>query len=287
MYFEDFTGCLNISGKAYQDLTEPISCNCGPSEASGMSLGGSAIVSCPSHMFDSYTQVYHLDEQGDGTSGEYEDSCGGTGGQGDGGLNVNWVPTQATGVWHKANSFDGNDYITLPSDSIPNNHPITVSFWAKINGRFLDRVFFSRGATATAEGWSLIIGHNPNNQILASCKVVGTSGWITYNLKGLSVLTANCWYHFALVWNPGNSLSIYINGNFERKVNVSETTLVPSTQGNYLGRVDNQKFCLGTMQEVRIAPVVRTEDWIETEYASLCGSSSLYSVGSIESPDYE
>lgn len=274
------SGGFKIGGKGTADINAY--------EGSGGALGGcSATVSVPTSVYDSYAFVYHLLEQGTGQANEYKNSQGYLGGQGDSGDNTNNIPTQTAGIWFDANSFDGGDYITCPQDSMPNDGPITVSLWAKINGKYQYRYWFSRGATHpdAHEGWSITLGHTLGNQLTGQVQVQATSTWKIYTAIGTSIIDS-CWHHVALVWQPSTSLSIYLDGVLEKSVSISEGKLVPSNSGHFLGRVNGRAYALSTVQEVKLAPVARSQAWLAAEAANLCAGNGFYAVSAEQNLRY-
>lgn len=247
----------------------------------GITAAGSATVSVPQNVYDSYAFVYHLKEQGTGAANEYKNSQGWLGGQGAGGTDAKKIPEQVNGIFYKANSFAGVDYIQCPEDSMPDGGPITVSLWAQITGKYQTRYWFSRGytKTATGEGWSLCLGHTAANLLTASAQVVGSTKWLTYTATGSTAIDS-CWHHVALVWQPGSSLKIYLDGSLEKSVSVAETSLVPSISGHYIGRVDSRNYAYGIVAEVKISPSARDQVWLAAEADNLCGGAGFYTVSS-------
>ena len=249
----------------------------------GVVAGGYVLPSIPTQVGDQYAFIMHLIEQGEGVPDEYKNSVLGlAGGWGAPLANPVFIPLQTTdGLWNYANEFLGNSFIKMPEDSIGNN-PITITLWAKITGVWQDRVFWSKGKTDNqGEGWQLQLGHNANNYPTARIQVEGEDDWNSYIVTSSNQVDF-CWHHYGLIWNPGVSLSLYIDGVLEDTVEVLEKHLVPSTSGSYLGRVDNMRYAEGILQELRVAPVIKSEAWLQAEFDNGC-QNSLYTVGDEES----
>lgn len=234
--------------------------------------GGSAEVEVPTQPYEDFIAVYHLLESGNGASDEYQDSTANEyhaqGGQGF----ADRTPTQAAGVFFRSNEFDGNDFIVTPEFVVDDTSAITITLWAKRQNQFLKRVFYSIGQTDgnTPEGWQLQIGHTFDNLLTAKVQVETADDWRRYTVEGVTELNDDCWYHCAVVWNPGVGLYLYLNGVLEDSVAITETSVCPSTSGSYIGRVDNDSYAQAKMQEVRIAALVREEAWLEADYESFC-----------------
>lgn len=268
-YDEESTGGIEASGTA--TVTDSII-------QGGVSISGTAEVDCPTHVFNGYSTVLHLLEDGDGTTDEFFNEVGrlhGTGGA------LLSQPTQVNGLFDKAQLFDGNDFIYQLNDGLNDTEPFTVSLWAQIEGRFLDRTFYSRGTsnTVTGEGWSITLGHDASNRLVGKVQVIGTTDWETYTLKTTRTLPT-CWTHVALKWNPGETLKLYINGFEEATTNITETELVPSTGRNYIGRENNTRYANGNIGEVRVTPELKSDEWIYAEYKTMC--ENFVTIGSEE-----
>lgn len=252
----------------------------------GVVIAGSATVST-SQTWDTFDAVYHLKEQGNGTAGEYRNSTGHTGGKAANGTDAVNFPTQVdSGIFYKGNSFDGNDYITCPKDTMQSNSPITVSIWAHPSLAYMERVFYSRGFTdQSGDGWQIQLGHTLTKTFYAAVQVIGTSNWITYRATGSTVFTFGCWYHVALVFNPADSLKLYVDGSLQATTTLTETTLAATALGHYFGKLDNRKYADAVLQEARISPIARSASWIAAEAANLC-DKTFYNYGAEQNPVY-
>jgi len=246
----------------------------------GAICAGSATITT-NILWDGYASVYHLIEEGDGTTDEYHESANGLDATGNNGTTAG-TPTRGRGIFDYAQVCNGAQYITCPQDSLSNQTDLTVSLWAKVTGNYLDRCFYSRGYTNVneGEGCSVTIGHRLTNATEATIRVQATADWTTYTLTG-EALTLGCWYHFAVVFASGSSAKFYINGELQDTETVAETSLVPSTRGSFIGRRDNRNYTEGYIQEVRTAAIARDAEWLETEYMNLCDSDFI-TVGEVE-----
>lgn len=261
----------------------------------GVVCGGTSTI-VTNQPFDGYSGIFHLVENADGTSGEYLDSArrqNGTGG------NAPYTPTKTTSnLFGFCQSFDGNDYVQVPIDNHPDNY--SVSFWFKITGRFISRVFFSRGQKDIDNGYgvSLAIGHAnygasfdepeaepESNRLFARVSVQGLTNWKTYKLQSSTDIPNDCWHHVALVFDSGNDAKLYIDGELDVTKTITETDLVPASNMIQFGKCNNSEFTFGELQEVRFTPNLLTPQWIETEFLNMC-SNTLYAEGEEESPVY-
>lgn len=279
-YTEPVSGGVRIGGSAVVTSNRY-------NPTGGVKVGGAATVST-NQTWDGFEAVYHLDEQGNGTAGEYQNSTGHVGGRAANGIDTVNFPTQvSSGLYFEANSFDGNDYITCPKDTMADNSPMTVSIWISITTSFMERVCFSRGFTelTTAKGWQLQLGHTMFNTAFAQVQLIGTDNWNVHRVIGSTQLEPGCWYHLAVVFTPGASVKLYVDGVLEDTETITETTFAPSTLGHYFGRLDNKKYLDSVIQECRISPVARSGDWLLAEKNNLC-DDNFYSVTGEQNPVY-
>jgi len=245
--------------------------------ASGGILGSGCALVSTNNLYDGYLGIFHLIEQGIGVPTDYFNSTGSADGQA--GLPpLNPIQVQGSLFWPTDNLFNGGQYVSTPIDSTNGDYSVTL--WAKIEGMYLNRLFFSRGKTntQTGEGVSITLGHTAGNQIVGTVQVVGASGWNTYTLTSIATVdTADtCWHHFGLVFQSGVGVWLYIDGVEQATITVVETELVPSTTTINFGRVIDYGYFVGEMEEIRYLPSALSAEWIAVEYANICGD--IYTV---------
>lgn len=286
--------CPCISNYSYVG-TGGVSCGgsavCSPNPVSdigsgGAICGGGASVSLPTKVFGEYAGCWHLVETSTGTPGEYRDSTGNNNATGEITTVGGTYPIRTLSpLYSYCQELMDFNWIQAGIDDCLQPGPYSVSFWFSPTGLYLpQRVMFSRGVdnTATAEGCSIAIGYTVTQNTFANVQVVGESGWNTYNLQGATELVLGCWYHCALVFAPGQSITLYIDGAVDASTTIVETELVPSTTFTQFGRQDNGQPFEGFLQEIRVIPVALSQSWIETEFTNLCAKG--WSQSSITTP---
>ena len=119
----------------------------------------------------------------------------------------------------------------------------TVEGWVYITTLGSARGLVSKGTATT--GWT--IGVNSSNQLAA--------GYTTTTLAGTTALTANTWYHFAMVryGSASGNIKIYLNGTLEATSASAITTDFSGTDILYIGadRAAGSPM-LGYLDDVRI-----------------------------------
>lgn len=123
------------------------------------------------------------------------------------------------------------------------NGDFTVEGWFYITALGSARGLVSKGTSTT--GWT--IGVNASNQLTAT--------YTTTTITGTTTISANTWYHFALVRNgtaTGN-MKIYLNGSSEASSATGITTDFSATDIMYIGadRTGTSPM-IGYMDDVRI-----------------------------------
>lgn len=249
----------------------------------GVVCNGKATIET-NQVFDGFSGVFHLIED----EGNYLDSTFRADGVSD--ITENQPTKTTSNLFAYSQTFDGNDFIQVPIDEAVDGYSITL--WAKITGRFKERVFYSRGMKDSTEGYgtSIAIGHRnagsfdtpEANRIFAKIQLQGVSNWTTYRIEGISDLTNDCWHHIAFVWTSGQNAKLYIDGALEKTTTISLTDLVPAENFIQFGRLNNQDFTEGELQEIRFTPEILSTDWINTEYLTMCNAA--YVEGDEETP---
>ncbi|MBN1411810.1 MAG: hypothetical protein JW969_13260 [Spirochaetales bacterium] len=229
-----------------------------------------------------YAGVWHLNETGSGTAGEYEDSSPnanhGTGGSGLSGR-VNTTPANAAGKIGQGQRFNNGvdtDAISFGSgSSMANLGPLTLSFWCQIpstasvpNGRrFANKGFDAYWANPDALYWQR-----------------GFSGgdvrryWATLSENDI-------WYLYTVIWDGtfnSSGITIYENTS-TGSTGASDTTGTlndDSATEFFLGNVNwagtYDRGVDGYFDEVHYANVSRSFEWISAEHANQNDPSSFY-----------
>jgi hypothetical protein len=232
----------------------------------------------PEGVWDSnYMLVQHLQETDiDGGSGDIKDS---TSGNNDGTTAGMDTSDQVDGKIDGSLEFDGvNDNIaTEESNMMADLSSFTISAWIKPQASqsdFCGIVEFDN----TTDGSSFDVAMELRSTRVPRVNVWTTSGF-DY-LDSSTVLPTTSFTYFVFVYN-GN-LTIYLDGLFD-----DSTSHSGNIRNNYrylnIGRNthDGRSFN-GIIDEVRISNLVRSIEWIQTEYNNQDDPGTFYSIANEE-----
>ncbi len=229
---------------------------------------------------NSIAAAWHLEEQGNGTAGEYKDATGVNNGQGGNGVS-SAVPTQTnSGQVGKAQSFDGaSDWIVVPHNAslVPSSN-VTVSAWVKFNQvttQFLLRKYCATCVNA-AESYGLWL--DSRGRVYFDLEDSGHPTTYSYARTNDNVISAGVWYLITGVWDSGG-MKIYVNGTDDTfyTSDIPSGNLVGSTDTFRIGAQSTGTTLLnGIMDEARVSSTGRSATWITTEYNNEYSPSTFF-----------
>lgn len=165
-----------------------------------------------------------------------------------------------TGFIGTAYSFNGsNQKITSVRALATPNTTLTVSAWVRLSGTGLDQKIVTNQAS---NGQGFKMGLYSNNK--AELEMSGQSN---RNTSGGTTLSSGQWYHIQSTYKlSDNNVRTFINGVEDR----SGWGGSPSSTGDSIrigaGEGGNVWYFNGLIDEVRISNVVKSADWMKTEY---------------------
>jgi len=234
---------------------------------------------------DYYEGVWHLKESGTGAIDEFSDSSpNNNDGQGGTGLSSE-TPTRIDGKIGYGQNFDGiDDHISMGTSTTLQPSVITWSSWIKRTGNWTGKRFslFWTKSVWNGLGWYVQIddvssGGPPIPRGLLM--VVDGSNFFVFTDTPLNTLyPLNEWVHLAAVFNSAtNSTSLYLNGvALPLSFFGTPDTITSNSEPKIMGG-NNGEFN-GSMDEVHIASVAHSAEWIQTEYTNQLNPSSFYTV---------
>jgi hypothetical protein len=223
-----------------------------------------------------YNAVWHLEESGNGTAGEFIDSSGnGRSGQGGAGTAVN-VPTRTTGKLGYGQSFDGNDFIQITGLlGTPSN--IVLSTWANLSA------LGPSGSDIISLGDTVIIRFLGGDTGLQGNYQYTLFTWHNIN-NGVSYIGTG-WHYLVYNIDIANSRQeIYVDGVSVASGTDSDailyTGLGPNTQIGRHGNGNANFYFTGLMDEIRVSSIPKCAGWVATEYTNQNDPSTFVTFGS-------
>lgn len=144
---------------------------------------------------------------------------------------------------------------------------ITVSAWINLNGN--KEVTILSNQNGFNGGYRLAV--NKKHKLEFEVRDENSKPAGIVGEEGGVVLQKDVWYHVAAVYSDGgDSIVTYVNGMRDRAAK-TELSMAGSTEPLQIGREPSRKIYYfgGQIDEVRISNMVRSSNWIATEYASL------------------
>ena len=161
-----------------------------------------------------YAAVWHLDDSGNGTAGEFDDSNGTNDGQGGSG-DSNATPTRiAAGQVGGAQQFDGGDYINLGMQSFGSTlgGAKTYEWWVDTTSTVKSAVL---GAFSSDTNVALAVNLKPGSwELGVYTRDSDFNAYLPHEQLGtITDLTDGSWHHIAMVIQPGtNDAQDYYDG---------------------------------------------------------------------------
>jgi hypothetical protein len=238
----------------------------------------------PTGVWDiNYSAIWHLNESGDGTQDEFPDSTQydnhGQGGSG----TPSYVPTRVGGKIAGGQNFDGvDDHINCGYDTSLDigGTQITLEAWIDFSGYDPSNYLGIMSHDGWSEGYRLVIRDNGNPLFF---HLPEDASWL-----GSSQDTpTDSWAHVTGVYD-GSKMMIYINGVKDSNEQIKTNSIEISANEFWIGHGDNvvgETYSYpwnGFLDEIRISNVVRSADWIATQYNNQNDTASFYTLGAEE-----
>ena len=229
-----------------------------------MYYGNSAIStdqSSTSTWSNGYAAVWHFDNSVNNSS-----SVAGLNGTNNGSTNT---ATALFGSNARSFASASNQYIDVtPYNSAYDlNTEITVSAWVRLASNGVDQKI-AGNQDNTNGGWKF--GVFSDNKLEFEIRNSSNSPFLSRSASGGSALSNNTWYYVVGQFSDaGDFINTYLNGAIDR--NYSTTANCAMSGGTLkIGRepFGTSAFLNGIMDELRISNVIRSADWIATEYVN-------------------
>lgn len=244
----------------------------------------------PGTWANNYEAVLHLQESGSGNDDEFQDSTDnnhhGTGGGIAGAGSGARTPAQTAGKFGFAQDFTSSTDDNIRLDAVGDQAwtAVTVQCWINPNAQDDAAIF---GKT---------FGSNPGDNVWflgkdQDARVRHRTNSTSDVHDGGNVFATSSWSHFAYTWDAGASgaIRVYQNGVQTMSPSTAGSDLFDNSTEPTIGNDPNfTRGFDGLVQECRLSDVVRSGDWLLTEYDSQDDPSTFYEIGSSEplSGDY-
>ena len=236
------------------------------------------------NVWTDYAGVWHLNEDGNTTANGYNDA---TSNNNDGtGVSMT-SSSDVTGKLGTAQDFDGaSDYINVGDDtSLEPSSTITVSAWAKITGdgsHSDGNWVVTKGRQFGGVYSTYGIGYRPSDDKIGS--FVRSSG-IPTEFSTATYTPVTDWLFIGMTYDGSNTIQ-YIDGAQETSAaRTGNLSYGLSDDDMHIGDWALSSYTRrfeGEIDEVRIATVARSADWMSTEYNNQNSPSTFMSVGTEE-----
>jgi hypothetical protein len=213
-----------------------------------------------------YRLVWHLNESSGG-SNAIKDSTS----HANHGTDTGSPAFGAAGKIGGAVHYDGvNKYILSAASPLdPSASDLTASAWVRpaVDGVSL-QILSQRDGGGTGRTWLQRTGSG--NEIQSSLRQSFTAP---------AVVTGGTWYHIALTKSGTNTRRVYVNGVLygENSDLATESANGEMVLGNH--KALSLQVFNGELDELRIASVARSGDWLATEFANQDAPSAFHNVG--------
>lgn len=188
-----------------------------------------------------------------------------------------------TAKFNQSRDFDqgSSEYIHVtPFNSAYNlTSAITVSGWLRLTAVNRDQKIAGTQDDVSG-GWKF--GVFSDNKLEFEIRNSSNSPFLSRSASGGTALSINTWYYVVGQYSDaGDAIITYLNGNVDRNLGTT-ASCAPSAGTMKIGREPfaNTAYLDGQLDELRLSNVVRSADWIATEYQNQNSPSTFYSISS-------
>lgn len=216
---------------------------------------------------NSFSSVMHLK---DGTTLSVTDSTG-------------TISFSNSGATAAAGQIDGGaGFVSASSQEIastagvPSLTAVTVSAWVKATsfpGAYNSPIYKS---DASAKHWGILVKSNGKLALFYTA-----TGEVSYDGTGSHTLSTATWYYLTATYSSAAGLTGYVNAASDQTA-AANGNLANGASPNLKIANDpgvGTRFWNGTLDEVRVASVVRSADWITTEYNNQFAPGTFETLG--------
>jgi len=180
--------------------------------------------------------------------------------------------SETTGILSSAQSFDGiNDYADTNINTDLPSGPFTISVWAK-NIPSGSKYIVTQADSVSSYSSAFILGYG-NNGLWFNGKTV----------YGGNIFSDGEW-HQTVFSSDGTTAHLLLDGEVQSGTatpSIQSTVTSVKLMSSGVGTL-TQYLCSGTMDEVRISTIQRSDEWINTEYENIANMDTFLTFGTVE-----
>lgn len=156
---------------------------------------------------------------------------------------------------------------------------ITVSAWIRLSSNNIDqKIAGNQNNTATSGGWKF--GVYTDGKVEFEIRTSNNASTLNRGVSGGTALSNTTWYYVVGQYSDvGDFIRTYVNGNIDRAI-ATNAVLGTSPGTMKFGRepFSTGGYFNGIMAEVRLSNVIRSADWIATEYNNQSSPTTFYTI---------
>jgi hypothetical protein len=209
-----------------------------------------------------YKGVWHFDETGTGTAGDYLDSTINANNS----TNTTAQPLRTTGEISYCQDYDGNKTVLVADDTSLTIADCTIQAW--INPTYTT----GSNIIGFDNGYVLEVGRATASKVGGYAYL--NAGWRTFDFQYPISLSA--WASLVMTYNSATGdAMLYVNGQWYSTINYAGNYPIThsGTAVNGIGGHTSILLFTGLIDEVRISSAVKTAGWINFEYINLTSAT--------------
>ena len=179
-----------------------------------------------------------------------------------------------------AQDFDGtNDYVAFTSNLIGTGNK-TISMWS-YRDTDSDQTMLSNTYGGSSDNKGVEAGYWTYSSFLLDVVIGNTVTSGHYLDKRYVALTSGTWHYMVFTVNTvGTLLSVYVDNNAAQTTSTTTGTEAPGDYNMRLGDANvNHYYFNGRQDEFRVSNVVKSANWITTEYNNQNSTSTFMTLG--------
>ncbi|MCB9949592.1 MAG: hypothetical protein H6824_01270 [Planctomycetaceae bacterium] len=225
----------------------------------GISASGTALITVYPQVFDGLVACYPLDESASPYLDRTNNMLDGT---------TTLPPSIDSGVFClNSNQFTARTFIACEADSIPTTQDFSVSMWVKIDTKYKERIFFSRGS---GSAFSFSVGCSYLNHLMVRLKTIDDGDTITTVAFSDVFLQQDRWHHIAVSVALGDSVTLFVDGSLVGSEELTTTQTVSLSNANQIARMNQGQCFEGNLQEIRLFAEAKSSDYWLAEKKNFC-----------------